>query len=155
MDALSYKTVYLNKDTVKKGWLLVDAENETVGRLASKVAYLIRGKNKPGYTPHVDCGDNVIVINAEKVKFTGKKMTDKVYKRHTGYPGGERYATPREVLAKKPQFIIERAVRKMLPTTRLSDKLIRNLYVYVGTQHPHEAQQPKAIKLSSIKEHNP
>jgi len=154
VDAISYKTVYVNDGTVKKGWILIDAENEIVGRLASKVAYIIRGKNKTSYSPHVDCGDNVIVINAEKVKFTGKKMTDKVYKRHTGYPGGERFASPKEMLAKNPEFIIERAVKKMLPTTKLSSQLIRNLFVYVGTKHPHEAQQPKEIKLSSIKEHN-
>jgi large subunit ribosomal protein L13 len=154
VDALSYKTVYLNKETVKKDWLIVDAENEVLGRLSSKLAYLLRGKHKTGYTPHVDCGDNIIVINAEKVKLTGKKMTDKVYKRHTGYPGGERFATPKELLTRKPTFIIERAVKKMLPTTRLSDAIIRNLHVYVGTKHPHEAQQPKTIKLSNIKEHN-
>jgi large subunit ribosomal protein L13 len=154
VDALSYKTVYLNKETVKKDWLIVDAENEVLGRLSSKLAYLLRGKHKAGYTPHVDCGDNIIVINAEKVKLTGKKMTDKVYKRHTGYPGGERFATPKELLNRKPTFIIERAVRKMLPTTRLGDAVIRNLHVYVGTKHPHEAQQPKTIKLSNIKERN-
>ncbi|HEY6161428.1 MAG TPA: 50S ribosomal protein L13 [Bacteroidia bacterium] len=154
MDALSYKTVYLNKDTVKKEWLIVDAENEVLGRLSSKLAYLLRGKHKTGYTPHVDCGDNIIVINAEKVKFTGKKLTDKVYKRYTGFLGGERFSTPREVLAKNPKFLIERAVRKMLPTTRLGDAVIRNLHVYAGTQHPHEAQQPKAIKLNTVKEHN-
>lgn len=154
MDAISYKTAYLNKETVKKNWLIVDAENEVLGRFSSKVAYLLRGKHKAGYTPHVDCGDNVIVINADKIRLTGKKMTDKVYKRHTGYPGGERYATPREMQNKKPGAIIERAVRKMLPTTRLGDAIFRNLHVYSGTAHPHEAQQPKAIKLNTIKEHN-
>jgi large subunit ribosomal protein L13 len=154
VDAISYRTAYLNKDTVKKNWLIVDAENEVLGRLSSKLAYLLRGKHKTGYTPHVDCGDNIIVINAEKVKLTGKKLTDKVYKRHTGYPGGERYASPKEMLTRKPTFIIERAVKKMLPTTRLSDAIIRNLHVYVGTNHPHEAQQPKAIKLANIKERN-
>ena len=154
MEALSYKTAYLNKDTVKKNWLIVDAEGEVLGRLSSKLAYLLRGKHKPGYTPHVDCGDNVIVINAEKVKLTGKKLTDKVYKRHTGYPGGERFASPKELLSKKPTFMIERAVKKMLPTTKLSSALIRNLHVFAGTTHPHEAQQPKAIKLSTIIAHN-
>lgn len=154
MDAISFKTVYLNKETVNKNWLIVDAENEVLGRLSSKLAYLLRGKHKVGYTPHVDCGDNIIVINCEKVKFTGKKFTDKVYKRHTGFPGGERYASPKEMMAKKPHFAIERAVRKMLPTTKLGDAIIKNLHVYPGTDHPHEAQQPKVLKLSTVKEHN-
>lgn len=154
MDALSYKTISANSETVKKNWVLVDAENQTVGRLASKIAYIIRGKNKTNYTPNVDCGDNVIVINAEKVKFSGNKLTEKTYIRHTGYPGGQRFATPKEMLAKRPEFIIERAVKKMLPTTKLGNQLIRNLYVYKGVQHPHEAQQPSTINLSTFKEKN-
>ncbi len=154
MDAVSFKTEYLNKATVKKGWVLVDAENEVLGRLASKVAFILRGKNKAGYTPHVDCGDNVIVINAEKVKLTGNKMTEKNYIRHTGFMGGQRSATPKEMLAKKPTFLVHRAVKKMLPTTKLSNRIITNLHVYAGSAHPHEAQQPKAIKLSEILEHN-
>lgn len=154
MDAVSYRTVYQNKETVKKNWLIIDAENEVLGRLSSKVAYLLRGKHKTGYTPHVDCGDNIIIINADKVKLTGKKFTDKVYKRHTGYPGGERFATPKEMQAKHPGKIIERAVKKMLPTTKLGSAVFRNLHVFVGTKHPHEAQQPKEIKLSTVKEHN-
>ena len=154
MDAVSYRTVYQNKETVKKNWLIIDAENEVLGRLSSKVAYLLRGKHKTGYTPHVDCGDNIIIINADKVKLTGKKFTDKVYKRHTGYPGGERFATPKEMQAKHPGKIIERAVKKMLPTTKLGSAVFRNLHVFEGTKHPHEAQQPKEIKLSTVKEHN-
>ena len=122
-----------------------------MGRLASKVAKIRRGKNKPSYTPHVDCGDYVIVINAEKVKLTGKKMTEKVYTRHTGYPGGQRYATPADYLAKKPTFLIEKAVKGMLPKTRLGDKLLTNLKVYAGPEHPHTAQNPKIIKLNEIK----
>jgi large subunit ribosomal protein L13 len=151
MDTISYKTISANKETVHKEWLLVDAENEVLGRLASKVASLIRGKYKTNFTPHVDCGDNVIIINAEKVKLTGNKLTDKVYVRHTGYPGGQRFATPKELLAKNPSAIIEKAVKGMLPKNKLANQLINNLYVYAGTEHPHEAQQPKPLKLNSIK----
>jgi large subunit ribosomal protein L13 len=151
MDTISYKTISANKETVHKEWLLVDAENEVLGRLASKVASLIRGKYKTNFTPHVDCGDNVIIINAEKVKLTGNKLTDKVYVRHTGYPGGQRFVTPKELLAKNPVAIIEKAVKGMLPKNKLANQLVRNLYVYAGTEHPHEAQQPKPLKLNSIK----
>lgn len=152
MDTQSYKTANLNAATVKKEWLLVDAENETVGRLASKVAYLVRGKHKTGYTPHVDCGDNVVIINAEKVRFTGKKMTDKVYIRHTGYPGGQRFASPKQLLDKHPERILEHAIGRMLPKTILGDRLRRNVFVYAGTSHKQEAQNPKKIDLKTIKE---
>lgn len=151
MDTLTYKTISANKETVNKEWVLIDAENEVLGRLASIVAKLIRGKYKTNFTPHVDCGDNVIIINAEKVRLTGSKMTDKEYVRHTGYPGGQRFTTPIELLAKKPTFIIEKAVKGMLPKNRLGAKLLGNLYVYTGTEHPHAAQQPKEIKINSIK----
>ena len=151
MDSLSYKTISANAATVTKEWVVIDATNEVLGRLASKVAKILRGKNKPSYTPHVDCGDYVIVINAEKVKLTGNKMTDKVYTRHTGYPGGQRFATPADYLAKKPAFLIEKAVKGMLPKTRLGDKLLSNLKVYAGAEHPHAAQNPKTIKLNEIK----
>ena len=151
MDSLSYKTISANAATVDKQWVVIDATNEVLGRLASQVAKILCGKNKPGYTPHVDCGDYVIVINAEKVKLTGKKMTDKVYVRHTGYPGGQRFATPQEYLAKKPEFVIEEAVRGMLPKTRLGSAIIKNLKVYAGAEHPHIAQNPKSIKLNEIK----
>ncbi len=151
MDSLSYKTISANASTVEKQWYVIDATNEVLGRLCSQVAKILRGKNKPSYTPHVDCGDYVIVINADKVKLTGKKMTDKVYVRHTGYPGGQRYATPAEYLAKKPQFVIEEAVRGMLPKTRLGDALFKNLKVYAGAEHPHTAQNPTLIKLNEIK----
>ena len=151
MDALSYKTISANSATAKKDWLLVDAENEVVGRLASKVAFILRGKHKPSFTPHVDAGDNVVIINAEKVRFTGKKVTDKEYVRHTGYPGGQRFATPKELLAKHPERIIEYAIHGMLPKTKLGNVLRRNVFIYPGTKHPHEAQQPKEIKLSTIK----
>lgn len=154
MDTISYKTIAVNAQTAKKDWVLIDAENEVLGRLASKVAHLVRGKAKPSFTPNADCGDNVIIINAEKIKLTGKKMTDKVYIRHTGYPGGQRFATPKEMLAKRPEFIIERAVRKMLPKNKLGDAIIKNIHVYVGAEHPHAAQQPQAVKLNTILEHN-
>ena len=151
MDSRSYKTISLNAATVQKEWVVIDATNEVLGRLASQVAKILRGKNKPGYTPHVDCGDYVIVINAEKVKLTGDKMTDKVYVRHSGYPGGQRFDTPADYLAKKPEFVIEHAVKGMLPKTRLGDAILKNLKVYAGAEHPHAAQNPKSIKLNEIK----
>ncbi len=150
MDALSYKTKFANKATADKDWLLVDAENEVVGRLASKLAYLIRGKHKTSYTPHTDCGSNIIVINAEKVRFTGSKLTDKQYVRYTGHPGGQRFATPKEILGKKPEEIIKHAVHGMLPKNRLGRVLNGNLFVYAGTEHNHEAQQPKTIDIKNI-----
>lgn len=151
MDTLSYKTISANRATVNKQWIVIDAENEVLGRLASQTAKIIRGKNKPDFTPHVDCGDNVIIINAEKIKLTGTKMDDKVYTRHTGYPGGQRFATPKELLAKKPEAIIEMAVRGMLPKNKLGNAIVKNLFVYAGAEHPHTAQQPKEVKLNSIK----
>ena len=151
VDSLSYKTISANAATVTKEWVVIDATNEVLGRLASQVAKILRGKNKPSYTPHVDCGDYVIVINAEKVKLTGKKMTDKVYTRHTGYPGGQRFATPADYLAKKPTFLVEKAVKGMLPKTRLGEAILKNLKVYAGPEHPHAAQNPKQIKLNEIK----
>ena len=147
MDTVSYKTESLNKNTVQKDWVIVDADSKVLGRLSTEVAMLLRGKKKPGYTPHVDCGDNVIVINADKVKLTGKKWTDKVYVRHSGYPGGQRFETPKEVMDKAPVRLVERAVRGMLPKNRLGRDLFRNLYVYEGTEHPHEAQKPKEVKI--------
>ena len=150
MDTLSYKTVSLNKATVDKQWLVIDATDVALGRLSSRVALILRGKNKPGFTPNVDCGDNVIVINAEKVALKGKKMTNRVYTRYTGYPGGQRFTTPREILAKRPAELIRRAVKGMLPKTRLGDKQLGNLYVYAGAEHPHQAQNPKEIKLNEI-----
>ncbi len=151
MDSRSYKTISLNVGTVQKEWYVIDATNEVLGRLASQVAKILRGKNKPGYTPHVDCGDNVIVINAAKVKLTGNKMTDKVYTRYTGYPGGQRFATPADFLARRPEFVIEHAVKGMLPKTRLGEAVLKNLKVYAGAEHPHAAQNPKEIKLNEIK----
>ena len=147
MDTLSYRTISSNAASVEKAWVVVDAENQIVGRLSSHIAMILRGKHKASYTPHVDCGDNVIVINAEKIRFTGKKLNNKVYIRHTGYPGGQRFATPREVLAKNPRVIMESAVKGMLPKNRLGAKLYTNLYVYAGSEHPHTAQQPTEIKF--------
>ena len=150
METQSYKTVSLNAATVKKEWVVIDATELALGRLASRIALVLRGKTKPGFTPHVDCGDNVIVINAEKVALKGKKMTDRVYVRYTGYPGGQRFTTPAEILQKRPTELVRRAVKGMLPKTRLGDKLINNLYIYAGPEHPHQAQQPRTIKLNEI-----
>ncbi len=147
MDNLSYKTISANKATAEKGWVIVDADSKTLGRFASEVAKIIRGKTKPNFTPNVDTGDNVIVINADKVKMTGKKWTDKVYVSHTGYPGGQRKTTPNQLKAKSSALLVERAVRGMLPKNRLGRSLFGNLYVYEGAEHPHEAQQPKVINL--------
>lgn len=151
MNTLSYRTESANETTVRKEWVIVDAENEVLGRLATKVARMLRGKLKTNYTPHFDCGDNVIVINAAKVKLTGNKMNDKEYVRHTGYPGGQRISTPRDLFAKKPTAVVEKAIKGMLPKNRLGAQLFRNLYVYAGPEHPHQAQQPKEIKLNTIK----
>lgn len=145
MNTLSYKTVSANKKTVNKQWVVVDAEGEILGRLSTKIAMIIRGKTKPDFTPNVDCGDNVIVINADKVKLTGNKLSDKVYVRYTGYPGGQRFISPKELLAKHPARIIEKAVRGMLPKNRLGKALFGNLHVYAGAEHPHAAQNPTAI----------
>lgn len=151
MDSLSYKTISANASTVTKEWVVIDAADEVLGRLASQIAKILRGKNKPSFTPHVDCGDYVVVINADKVRLTGKKMTDKVYVRHTGYPGGQRFATPADYLQKRPTFVLEKAVRGMLPKNRLGDAIFRNLKVYAGAEHPHTAQTPRQIKLNEIK----
>ena len=151
MDTLSYKTVSANKATVTKEWVVIDAADQVLGRLSSQVAKMLRGKHKPNYTPNVDCGDNIIIINAEKVRLTGRKLTDKQYVRHTGFPGGQRFATPKDMLSRKPIWVIEHAVKGMLPKNRLANALFRNLYVYAGTEHPHEAQKPKTIDLSTIK----
>ena len=151
MDTLSYKTVSANKATADKEWVVVDAENMVLGRLASVVAKMLRGKYKPNFTPHVDCGDNVIVINAEKVALTGKKMSDKIYVRHSGYPGGQRTQTPQDILAKYPERLVEKAVKGMLPKNKLGSDLFRNLHVVIGAEHKYEAQKPKVVDLNTIK----
>lgn len=151
MDTLSYKTISANKTTADKKWVVVDAEGQMLGRLASKVAKLLRGKYKPSYTPHADCGDNVIVINAEKIQLSGLKMETKEYVRHTGYPGGQRFQTVRQVLAKNPERLVEKAVKGMLPKNKLGAAIFRNLKVNVGPEHKHEAQKPTLINLNELK----
>ncbi len=151
MDTLSYKTVSANKATVNKEWVVIDAEGQVLGRLASVVAVLLRGKHKPDFTPHVDCGDNVIVVNAEKIKLTGNKTEQKYYIHHTGYPGGQRKTPFSRVKERMPEKVIERAVKGMLPKNRLGREMFRNLHVYAGEGHPHEAQKPKAVNIESIK----
>ena len=138
---------------VERKWYVIDAENKTLGRLASEVAAILRGKKKPTYTPHVDCGDNVIIINADKFVLTGKKMTDRTYYTYTGYPGGQREHTPASILAKPngADKLLRRVVKGMLPKNRLGAKLLSNLYVYVGEEHKHEAQSPKAIDINTLK----
>ena len=151
MNTLSYKTISANKATADKQWVVVDAADMVLGRLASKVARILRGKHKPNYTPHVDCGDNVIIINADKVKLTGNKWNDRVFFYHSGYPGGRKDVTPAQLFAKSPERLVERTVKGMLPKTRLGHQLFRNLHVYAGTEHKHEAQQPKVIDIDSMK----
>ena len=143
MDTNSFKTISLNRATTKKGWVIIDADSQVLGRMASEVAKIIRGKHKPSFTPHVDCGDNVIVTNSDKIRLTGNKWKDKQYVRHTGYPGGQRIETPNDLKAKSTTRIIEKAVKGMLPKNRLGRQLFHNLFVYEGIEHPHEAQQPK------------
>ncbi len=147
MNTLSYKTVSANKNTVSKEWLMVDAEGHNLGRLASEVAKLLRGKHKPNFTPHVDCGDNVVVINAEKINLTGNKLEDKTYIRHTGYPGGQRSLTAKVMMAKNPSRVVEKAIKGMLPKNKLGAQLFRNLKVYDGAAHKQEGQNPKLINF--------
>ena len=151
MNTLSYKTVSANKATADKQWIVVDAEGHNLGRLSTKVAMLLRGKYKPSYTPHVDGGDNVIVINAEKINLTGNKLDDKTYIRHTGYPGGQRSLTARVMQQKNPALLVEKAIKGMLPKNKLGAELFRNLNVYVGSEHKHAAQSPKTVNLNDLK----
>lgn len=151
MDTLSYKTISANKATVQKEWVLVDATDLVLGRMGSEVAKILRGKYKPSFTPHVDCGDNVIIINADKVKLTGTKWTDRIYLRHTGYPGGQREMTPEQLMKKSPEKLIKKVVKGMLPKNRLGDQLLGNLYVFAGAEHNMQAQQPKQIDLHKLK----
>ncbi len=153
MDTLSYKTISANKATVNKEWVVVDAEGQTLGRLGSKVAKLLRGKYKPNFTPHVDCGDNVIIINASKIVISGQKMTDRVYLSYTGYPGGQREVTPERIIAKKDGWekLVNKVVKGMLPKNKLGRKLLGNLYVYEGAEHTQDAQSPKNIDINLLK----
>lgn len=147
MHSRSYKTLFANKETVEKKWLLVDVEGKVLGRAATEIARLLRGKHKTSFTPHVDCGDNIIVVNADKIRLNGSKMDTKEYIRHTGYPGGQRVLTAKQVMAKNPTRIVEQAVRGMLPKNKLGDRIYGNLRVYAGTEHPHEAQEPEVYEL--------
>lgn len=151
MDTLSYKTESATPATIRKEWLVVDATDKVIGRLGSEVAKLLRGKHKPNYTPHLDCGDNVIIVNADKVKLTGNKWNDRVFFYHSGYPGGQREVTPAMLFAKSPERLVERTVKGMLPKTKLGRQLFRNLFVYAGPDHKQEAQQPRVIDLNTIK----
>lgn len=150
METLSYRTISGNTATANKKWFVVDAEGQNVGRLASVVAKVIRGKYKTCYTPHADCGDNVIVINAEKVAFSGTKLMDKEYVRFSGYPGGQRFTSAEDMLKKHPERLIEKAVKGMLPKNALGRKLYTNLKVYKGTDHKHEAQQPESLNIDTL-----
>ena len=147
MNVNSFKTFSAKPTDIEREWHVVDAENQIVGRLASKVASILRGKHKPSYTPHMDTGDHVIVINADKVRLSGNKETDKEYFRHTGYPGGGRTRTPKEVRQRKPEFIVQNAVKGMLPKGPLGRHMLKKLKVYAGSEHPHEAQNPKALTV--------
>ncbi len=147
MDALSYKTISANKATVNKRWFVVDAEGKTLGRLSSSIAKVIRGKNKPDFTPHMDCGDNVIVLNAEKVALSRDKMTTKEYVSYSGYPGGQKFISARNLVAKKPEALVEKAVKGMLPKNKLGRAIFHNLFVYAGNEHPHQAQKPEILEF--------
>jgi large subunit ribosomal protein L13 len=151
VDTLSYKTISVNKATANKEWVVVDATGQHLGRFASKVAKILRGKYKPSYTPHVDCGDNVIIINADKIELTGNKWNDRIYLSYTGYPGGQREKTPAQLMQKGSDRLFLKVVKGMLPKNRLGAQLLRNLYIYDGTDHKHQAQQPKNLDINSLK----
>ncbi|HIX27008.1 MAG TPA: 50S ribosomal protein L13 [Candidatus Barnesiella excrementigallinarum] len=151
MDTLSYKTISANKETAKKEWVVVDATDQVLGRMCAKVAKILRGKYKPCYTPHVDCGDNVIIINADKVQLTGKKWTDRVYLNFTGYPGGQRELSPADLMKKGESRLFKRVLKGMLPKNKLGAQLLRNVYIYAGSEHPHAAQTPKTIDINTLK----
>ncbi|MEZ4848620.1 MAG: 50S ribosomal protein L13 [Bacteroidia bacterium] len=147
MNTLSYKTLSANSSTIEKQWFVIDVEGKVLGRAASEIAKLLRGKHKPSFTPHTDCGDNVIVINADKVRLTGNKADKKEYLRHTGYPGGQRVTTFKELISKQPEKVIEKAVKGMLPKNKLASRVLGNLRVYAGSEHPHEAQNPEVYEI--------
>lgn len=147
VDTLSYKTVSANAKTVTKEWVVLDAKDQVLGRFSSQAAMMLRGKHKANYTPHADCGDNVIIINADKIRLTGRKWSEREYVSHTGFPGGQRFVTPEKLIVQKPTAVVERAIYGMLPKNRLGNAIKGNLFVYAGSEHPHAAQQPKAITL--------
>ncbi len=147
MDTLSYRTVSANDATVTRKWYIIDADGQTLGRMSSRIATILRGKNKPYFTPHTDCGDYVIIINAEKVKLTGNKMLDKEIQHFTGYPGGRKVTNPKTVLAKQPHKLLEKSIRGMLPKNKLGNAMYKKLFVYAGSEHPHAAQKPETLKF--------
>ncbi|MFK8102046.1 MAG: 50S ribosomal protein L13 [Saprospiraceae bacterium] len=147
MDTLSYRTKSAKSEEVERKWYILDAENLIVGRMSSKVATVLRGKHKPSYTPHVDTGDNVIIINADKARFTGAKWDDKVYLRYSGYPGGQKSITAKELNKKKPFSVLETAIKGMLPKNKLGRAMFKKLFVYAGSEHPHAAQKPEEFKF--------
>ena len=151
MDTLSYKTLSANKETANKEWFVVDADGQTLGRMASKIAKVLRGKYKTNFTPHADCGDYVIVINAGKIVMTGKKMEDRRIFSHTGYPGGQKRISPAAMLAKDETSVVKHAIRGMLPKTKLGAAILKNCYIYAGAEHDQEAQQPQALNLNDLK----
>jgi len=151
VSTLSYKTVSANKETIQKQWVLVDAENQTLGRLSALLAMVLRGKHRPDFTPHVDCGDNVVVINADKIRLTGNKMNQKEYIHYTGYPGGQRAVPIAALHAKRPEAILQNSIKGMLPKNRLGRRIFKNLHVYAGSEHKHQPQNPQIIDLSKIK----
>jgi large subunit ribosomal protein L13 len=151
VDNLNYRTVFANAATVDKKWVIVDANGHRLGRLASKVAKILRGKYKPNFTPHVDCGDNVIIINASKIVLTGNKLTDRIYLSYTGYPGGQKQINTLNLLRKSSEHFFKKVIKGMLPKNRLGAKILKNLYVYNGTEHKHEAQKPEIIDINSFK----
>ena len=151
VDSLSYKTVSINKKNADKQWVVVDAADQVLGRFSSKVAKLLRGKYKPSFTPHADCGDNVIVLNADKIKLTGDKWNNKTYIRHTGYPGGQRSLTASEIHEKNPTRLVEKSIKGMLPKNKLGAELFRNLYVVAGAEHPYDGQKPTAVNINELK----
>jgi len=151
VDTLSYKTLSANKETANKEWFVVDAEGKTLGRMASKIAKVLRGKYKTNFTPHADCGDYVIVINAGKIVMTGKKMEDRRIFSHTGYPGGQKRISPAAMLAKDETSVVKHAIRGMLPKTKLGAAILKNCYIYAGAEHDQEAQQPQALNLNDLK----
>jgi large subunit ribosomal protein L13 len=151
MDKLSFKTISANSKTVHKEWVVVDADGQILGRMCTKIAKLLRGKYKPDFTPNVDCGDNVIVINADKVRMTGNKWDGRVYVRYTGFPGGQREMTPAQMLEKGSDRLLRKVVKGMLPKNRLGNKLINNLHIFAGAEHNMQAQQPKQIDINTLK----
>ena len=151
MDTLSYKTISVNKETAQKEWVEIDATGQSLGRICSKVAKLLRGKYKASFTPHVDCGDNVIIVNADKVELTGSKWTDRVYYRYSGYPGGQKQFSPANLMEKGPDRLFRKVVKGMLPKNKLGEAILGNLYVYAGSEHPHQAQKPKKLDINTLK----